>query len=102
MRARHQGLFRWATGNALVDQLNKDWSRKTLDAALTGEPLTLQRLSALNLSGESLSDLLRQLQNTVDEFARKAKQEKLTKKETELKPYRLLIAGAPGRFIDDV
>lgn len=102
VRARHQGLFRWATGNPLVDRLNRDWSRNTLDAALAGGPFTLHRLSALSLTRDSLTDLLRQLQNTVDEFARKAKQEKLTTKDADQTPYRLLIAGTPGRFIDDV
>lgn len=102
VKARHQGLFRWATGNALVDQLNHDWSKKTLDAALSETPQTFQRLSALHLTPETLAELLRRLKETVDEFARKAKQEKLIKKEKQLIPYRLLVAGAPGGFIDDV
>lgn len=101
VRARHQGLFRWTEG-PLVDQINRDWSRRTLDGALARTSETLHRLSTLSLTPESLTDLRRQLQATVDEFARRSKQEKLTKKESALKPYRLLVAGAPGRFIDDV
>jgi transcriptional regulator with XRE-family HTH domain len=102
VRPRHQGLFRWAQGNPLVDRLNRDWSRTTLDAALAAATRDdgMQRLSYLRLAPETLADLLRALGATVDEFARRAKREELTRRPADLRPFRLLVAGATGRFVD--
>lgn len=101
-RARHRGLFRWTAG-PLVDALNRDWSRKTLDAALARKgDGALHRLTALRMSDETRADLARALHAVADEFARRSQREQLTRKESELKDVRLLIATAAGRFIDEV
>lgn len=97
---RHQGLFRWSEGNPLVDQLNRDWSRQTLNDALKDGEEGAQRLASLKLSAESAADLRRALQETVDEFARRSRREEITRRAQDLKPFRLLVAVAPGRFID--
>lgn len=97
---RHQGLFRWSEGNPLIDKINRDWSRQVLNDALKGGDGFFQRLTFLRLSAESSTDLLRALQETVDEFARRSRREEITRRASDLKPCRLLVAAAPGRFID--
>ncbi|MBX2988372.1 MAG: helix-turn-helix transcriptional regulator [Bdellovibrionaceae bacterium] len=102
VRLRHRGLYRWKPGNPLVDRLNREWSRLTLDRVLKAPPtaLSVHRLSALKLTEGSIRELIQGMNELADEFARRARREELIWPAARLKFFGLLLAGIDKRFID--
>lgn len=97
----HKGLYRWIGDSKLLNKINKEWSYNTLDKTLNAkeDPNYVHRLSFLKLSPSTRNQFYQELNDLVDNYARKSQREKLDKPNSELAPLSLLISLAPTDFL---
>ncbi|GEM_PF-2030037 len=92
-RSKHRGKFRWSDQSHLAKVLNEEWSKLTLQRALDKNAASsLHRLVSMRLSAQGYAELLKKLNQALDEAVQDSEREELTTAPQELKNFSALAA----------
>jgi transcriptional regulator with XRE-family HTH domain len=101
--AYHSGQVRWAERSPLTKVLNQEWSALTLKRALAGaldDERVMHRLVGMKLSRESYGNLLRKLNELLDETAALSEREAVSVDRSRMHNFMALVAAVPRGVYD--
>jgi DNA-binding Xre family transcriptional regulator len=100
----HRGLYRWNESTPLVQKINSDWSKLTLDKALANnkknKKSTFHHLSYVQVSEKNRATILQKLADLMNEIAHLHQISKFESHSTDLVPLSLVIAADGSGFFD--
>lgn len=94
------GLIRWNNDSPLVNKINREWSRATLEKVLQSlsEKDHFHRLSFLKLRPDSRQTFYDELDELLTKYVRLSGRQKIEKDAEHMNPLSLLIAISPSEF----
>jgi DNA-binding Xre family transcriptional regulator len=100
----HRGLYRWNESTPLVQKINSDWSKLTLDKALTNKKKnnksTFHHLSYVQVTEKNRIAILQKLADLMNEIAHLHQISKFESHRSDLVPLSLVIAADGSGFFD--
>ncbi len=100
----HRGLYRWNESTPLVQKINSDWSKLTLDKALTNKrknkKSTFHHLSYVQVTEKNRIAILQKLTDLMNEIAHLHQISKFDSHRSDLVPLSLVIAADGSGFFD--
>jgi DNA-binding Xre family transcriptional regulator len=96
----HKGLYRWDASSSLVQKLNRDWSRLTLEKSLRTATNQFHRLSYIQVSKKNRDKIIEKFSDLMNEIANLHQTSKYEKYQNQLVPLSIVVGAAGSGFFD--
>ncbi len=96
----HKGLYRWDSSSSLVQKLNRDWSRLTLDKSLRSSANQFHHLSYVQVSKRNRDKIIEKFSDLINEIANLHQTSKYEKHQTQLVPLSIVVGAVNSGFYD--
>ncbi len=98
--ATHKGLYRWGDSSPLVQKMNSEWSKLTLEKSLKKSAHHFHRLSYVQITKKDRDKIIEKISDLMNEIANLHQSSKYEKNQDQLVPLSIVIASTGSGFFD--